>query len=169
MDQYVTWYGGRPPPRRLCVRLGPGSPPQKGAEQPPIFRPTSAVDQRLDRPRWHLAWRWGSVKPHCTTRGPSSPSHNTGQRPQFSAHFYCGQTAGWIKMRLGMEVGLGPADFVLDGDPAPPSQKGAKPRPSIFAYIYRVQMAEWIKMTLGRKPRSRPHCARQGPMSKKGT
>jgi len=27
-------------------------------------------------------------------------------------------------MPLGMEVGLGPGDFVLDGDPAPPSQKG---------------------------------------------
>ena len=36
------------------------------------------------------------------------------------ARFYCGQTAGWMKMRLGMEVGLGPADFVLDGDPAMP-------------------------------------------------
>jgi len=35
--------------------------------------------------------------------------------------------AGWIKMPLGMEVGLGPGDFVLDGDPAPPSQNGAEP------------------------------------------
>ena len=25
--------------------------------------------------------------------------------PKFSAHVYCGQTAGWIKMPLGMEVG----------------------------------------------------------------
>jgi len=25
--------------------------------------------------------------------------------------------AGWIKLPLGMEVGLGPGDFVLDGDP----------------------------------------------------
>ena len=28
--------------------------------------------------------------------------------------------AGWIKMPLGMEVGLGPGDIVLDGDTAPP-------------------------------------------------
>ena len=35
--------------------------------------------------------------------------------------------AGWIKMPLGMEVGLGPGDFVLDGDPAPPSKKGTAP------------------------------------------
>jgi len=27
-------------------------------------------------------------------------------------------------MPLDMEVGLGPGDFVLDGDPAPPPQKG---------------------------------------------
>jgi len=27
--------------------------------------------------------------------------------------------AAWIKMSLGMKVGLGPGDFVLDGDPAP--------------------------------------------------
>jgi len=32
--------------------------------------------------------------------------------------------AGWIKMPLGMEVGLGPGDFVLDGDPSSPPQKG---------------------------------------------
>jgi len=36
------------------------------------------------------------------------------------AHVYCGQMAGWIKMPLRMEVGLGPGHVVLDGDPAPP-------------------------------------------------
>jgi len=38
---------------------------------------------------------------------------------------YCGQTVGWIKIKLGMQVGLGPVHTVLDGDPAPP--KGAQP------------------------------------------
>ena len=33
--------------------------------------------------------------------------------------------AGWIKIPLGREVGLGPSDIVLDGDPAPPPQKGS--------------------------------------------
>jgi len=32
---------------------------------------------------------------------------------------YCGQTVGWIKMKLGTEVGRGPGHIVLDGDPAP--------------------------------------------------
>ena len=47
---------------------------------------------------------------------------------------YCGQTVGWIKMKLGMQVGLGPGHIVLDGDPAP--RKGAQPpvfsQPPIF-------------------------------------
>jgi len=37
---------------------------------------------------------------------------------------YCGQTDERIKMKLGMEVGLGPGYIVLDGDPAPPPPKG---------------------------------------------
>jgi len=36
---------------------------------------------------------------------------------------YCGQTVGWIKMKLGMQVGLGPGHIVLDGDTVPPPQK----------------------------------------------
>ena len=39
--------------------------------------------------------------------------------PRFSAHFYCGQTAAWIKMPLGTDLDLGLRDIVLDGDPAP--------------------------------------------------
>jgi len=39
---------------------------------------------------------------------------------QLSAHVYCTQAAGWIKMPLGTEVGLDLGDIVLDGDPAPP-------------------------------------------------
>ena len=37
---------------------------------------------------------------------------------------YCGQMVGWIKMKLGTEVGVGPGRIVLDGDPAPLSKKG---------------------------------------------
>jgi len=37
---------------------------------------------------------------------------------------YCGRTVGWIKkkLKLGMEVGLGPGHIVSDGDPAPPKR-----------------------------------------------
>ena len=40
---------------------------------------------------------------------------------------YCGRTAKWIKMPLGTEVGLGRGHIVLDGDPAPPPQRGIAP------------------------------------------
>ena len=37
---------------------------------------------------------------------------------------YCGQTLGWIKMKLAMEVGLGPGNIVSDGDLVPLPQRG---------------------------------------------
>jgi len=37
---------------------------------------------------------------------------------------YCGQTVGWIKMKLGRAVSLGLGHIVLDGDPALPLEKG---------------------------------------------
>jgi len=35
-----------------------------------------------------------------------------------------GQTVGWIRIPLGMEVSLSPGDIVLDGDPAPQMERG---------------------------------------------
>jgi len=58
---------------------------------------------------------------------------------------YCDQTVGWIKMELGMEVGLGPRHIVIYGDPAPP--KGHKPQFS--AHVCCGQTAGWIKMPVG--------------------
>ena len=87
--------------------------PREAAE----LRPNGWTDQDET---WHAGrpWPWS----YCVTRGliflsPKGPS------PQFSAHICCGQIAGWIKMPLGMEVGLGPggAGFVLDEDRASPS------------------------------------------------
>jgi len=56
--------------------------------------------------------------------------------------------AGWIKMPLGMTLGLGPGDFVLDGDPAAPLQKKGQ-SPQFSAHVYCGQTAGWIKMPLG--------------------
>jgi len=44
---------------------------------------------------------------------PAPSQKGTGDHPQFSVHFYCGQTAGWIKMALCMGVGLGPGHIAL--------------------------------------------------------
>jgi len=68
--------------------------------------------------------------------------------PKFSAHVYCGQTAGWIKMALGMEVGLGPVHIMLDGDRAPLPRKCGR-APQFSAHLYCGQTAAWIKMPLG--------------------
>jgi len=50
---------------------------------------------------------------------------------------YCGQTVGWIKMKLGAQIGLGSGHIVLDGDPAPPSPKGHSPHPIFGSYLLR--------------------------------
>jgi len=58
-----------------------------------------------------------------------------GHSPQFSAHVYCGETAGWIKMPLGIEVGLGPGRSV-SGDPAPQRKGHQRPSfPPMVAYL----------------------------------
>ena len=51
-------------------------------------------------------------------------------------------------MALGMEVGLGPGDIVLDGDPAPSPKKGAQP-PDFSAHPYCGQTAICIRIPLG--------------------
>jgi len=109
MDEAGTWHGGRPQPRRLCVRWGP------------------------------------------------SPL------PQFSAHFYCGQTAGWIKMALGMEVGLGPVRIVLEGDTAPLLKKGG--RAPIFGPSL-LRPNGWMQQdatSYGGRPQPKQLCVSSGP------
>ena len=59
------------------------------------------------------------------------------------------QTVGWIKMKLGMLVGLGPGHIVLDGDPAPPPPKERSPQFSSRTCC--GQIVGWIKMPLGRE------------------
>jgi len=64
MDQDETWHAGSPRPWPHCVRWGPSSPPQKGAELP-IFGPCLLWPNGwmvLDGSRRHLARRWASVQ-----------------------------------------------------------------------------------------------------------
>jgi len=55
---------------------------------------------------------------------------------------------GRIKMKLGMQVGVGPGHIVLDGDPAPPPPKGHSPT-QFSAHICCGQIAACIEMPLG--------------------
>jgi len=51
-------------------------------------------------------------------------------------------------MPLGMEVGIGPGDFVFDGHPASPRKKGHSPT-HFLVHVYCGQTAGWIKVPLG--------------------
>ena len=49
MDEADTWHGGRPQPRRVCVRWGPSPSSQKGDGAPsPILRGEVRIS-KLDR------------------------------------------------------------------------------------------------------------------------
>jgi len=61
---------------------------------------------------------------------------------------YCGQTVGWIKMKLGVQSSLGSGHIVLDENSAPPPERHS---PQFSAHICCGPTAEWIKMPLGRK------------------
>ena len=81
-----------------------------------------------------------------------SPKKRVTASPHFSAHVYSGQTAGQIKMPLGTEIGLGPGDIVLDGNPAP--VKGAQRSPIfgpclLYPNCWVDQDATWYEVGLG--------------------
>ena len=69
---------------------------------------------------------------------PALPSTKWGGASKFSAHVYCGQTAGWIKMSLDTEVDLGPGYIVLHGELAPLSQKGGRAPPPFSSHFYGI-------------------------------
>ena len=70
---------------------------------------------------------------------------------------YCGQTVGWIKMKFGMEVSLGPGPHCVDGDPAPP-EKGVQP---LILGPCLLQLNGWMDQDAtwyAGRPRPRPQC-----------
>ena len=105
--------------RRLCVRWGPRSPSPKGA-QTPNFRPICSgqmaawIKMSLDM---ELGLGPGDfVLDRDPAPLPKGWRRGGGRAPKFSAHVYCGQTSGCIKMPLGTKVGVSPGDSVLDGE-----------------------------------------------------
>jgi len=120
--------------------------------------------------------------------GTKLPSSKRGRSPLPNFRpVYCGQTAGWIKMALRMEVGLGPGHMVLDGDPAPIPKKGTQP-PIFGSFLlwpngWMHQDATWYRgrpqprrrllwpngcmdqdaTWYGDRPRPTRHCVRWGP------
>jgi len=79
---------------------------------------------------------------------------------------YCGQTFGRIKMKLGMQAGLGPGHTVLDGGPSSPPQNGGRPLPIFGPCLLcsngcMYQDATWY----GGRPRPKGQCVRWEPSS----
>jgi len=58
---------------------------------------------------------------------PSQKGGGARAEPPIFGPCLCGQTVGWIKIALGMEVGPDPVHIVADGDTAPLSKKGTEP------------------------------------------
>ena len=71
-------------------------------------------------------WHKGRPRPRSQFLRWGPTSRNGTQFSNFRPLSVCGQMAGWIKMPLGSEVGLGPGDTVLGWYPTTPSQKGAQ-------------------------------------------
>jgi len=92
---------------------------------------------------------------------------------------YCGQTVGRIKMKLDMQVGLGPGHTVLDGDSAPHGKGQSSPPRSKFTgarfaclRIIRGPCLMWTNDWMdqdetwhGGRPRPSPNCVKWGPRS----
>jgi len=154
MHQDATSYGGRPQSRGLCVGWGPSVSSPKRGRSPQIFGPcllwpNGWMDQDGT---WHgdrlqprrLCFRWGGNPAPLLKKGAEAP-------PQFSAHFYSGETAGCIKMPLGMEAGL--KKFSTQGTlcsmgTQPPPKRG-RSHPQFLAHVYCGQTAASINMPLG--------------------
>jgi len=157
MGQDANWYEDRPRPIVLD-----GYPALLKRAKPPIFGPSLLWSNGCLYQ--DTTWYGGRPQPrrHCVGWGPSSPTPQE-EQPQFSANLRCCQTAGWTTTPLGMEVDVGPGDFVFDGDPGPP-WKGHSAHPIFVQCLlwpngWMDQDATWY----GGRTWPRQHCVRWGP------
>ena len=155
MQQDAIWYEGRPQSRRLCVRWGPSPPLHKGGGAPSQFSVHVYSDQTAGWIKMALGVEVGLSPGHVVLDADPAPLPQKGAklapnfRPIFSEReftltfaiccrpsvclssvtlVYCCQTVRWIKVKLALEVGLGPSHIVLGGDPASLSKKGTAPQ-----------------------------------------
>ena len=113
-------------PGQIVLGGDPAPPPLTGHSPLPIFgpyrlRPNGCIDQ-------DVTWYGARPRPRrfCVRWGSRCPSPQGGGPPKFSARVYCDQTTGWMKLVLGVVVGLSPGKFVRWG-PSPLPQKGQSP------------------------------------------
>jgi len=122
IDQDITWYGGRPPPRRHYVRWGPISP-KKGHSSPNTLFGPCLCGQTVVWIKMLFGTGIDLGPGHIVLDGePAIDLPKRGHSSQFLAHVCCDQTAGWVKITLGTDVGLGPAHLVSEWGPSSPKR-----------------------------------------------
>ena len=132
-------------------------PKRGGAEKvfrPCLLRPNGWMDEAG-------TWHGGSPQPRrlCVRWGPNPPPPKGGGAPSTILGPFLLWPNG-SKMSLGTKLGLGPGDFVLDGDPAP-SPKGSPNFRPIF-----IGPNGWMDQNStrhGSRPQPRRLCVTWGP------
>ena len=124
-DEAGTWHGGRPQPRRLCVRWEPSPLLPKGGGAPsPIFGPfllwpNGCMHQNAT---WYRAW----PRPRrlCVRWEPSPLPKKGAEPPSPIFDPFLLWPNGWMHQDATfyhfMEVGLSPGDFFTWGLSPPP-------------------------------------------------
>jgi len=132
-------------PGHIVLRVDPAPPPPKG-HSPQIFgpyllRPNGCMHQNATwygcrpQPRG-LCVRWRSSPP---------PPKKGGRAPKFSAHVYCGQTAGWITWHEGRPQ---PRRLYVRWGPRHTPHKGGGAGSPIFSPLLLWPNGGCIKMPL---------------------
>ena len=149
--------------RYACALDGDPSPAPLKGRSPTIFGQSPLWSNGcMDELICHLVWTYIGLSPgdFVLDGDPTAPPKKGAEPPpQFSANVYCGQMAGWIKMALGMEVGLCLCHIVLDWDPSPLPLRGTAP---IFG-LYLLWPNGWMDQDVtwyGDRPRPRRLCVR---------
>jgi len=142
MDQYATWYGGRPLPRPDCVRWDPA--PQKRGHSSPQFSDAAPFPKKgHSSPQFSAHVCCGQTAgwikmplgtDHIVLHGDLAPPKRVHSSPPIFGpcvlwpNGWIDQHATWYKCRPRPR-----RLFVLDGDPS--SQKGAA-APHFSAHVY---------------------------------
>ena len=138
---------------------GDPSPFRKKGAQLPIFGPYLLWPNGwMDE---DATWYGGRTRPrrHCIRWRPCSPPPEIGTEPPLFGPCLL-WPKGWMDQDVTWyEVGLGPGDIVLDGDPA--HQKGVQ-QPPLFGHVYCGQTAGWKEAS------AQPHCVGSGLSPRKG-
>ena len=143
--------------------MGTQLPSPKGRSRPPpifgpyLLRPNDCMQQDVT---------WYGARPRrrrlCVRWGPRSPPKGGHRYHPIFGPCPLWPMAGWIKMPLGMEVGLGPGHIVLEGTQLPLPKKETEP-PIFGPFLLWPNGCMYQDITwYGGRPQPRRHCVRWG-------